>query len=417
MSFLLLLIIPLLAGIGAFILLKGITWKEFALLVVAQLIIAGSAVAIVYNQNTSDEEIWNGWVTKKAKEYTSCEHSYRCRCHEVCSGSGKNRSCSDECDTCYDHDNDWNWEVYTSNGESLRISRIDRQGANTPPRWAAVTINEPTARKHTYESYIKAAPDSLFRHQGLAEKYQGRIPAYPGRVYDYYHADRLVTQGFSMTNPQEWNRGLEKINSELGAKKQANLIVVLTSQEDAWYYALEQAWVGGKKNDVILVVGVDPSTMKPRWAQVMCWTTAKIFEIKLRDAVMDLPEITPQATLAAIHDNVQQFYKRKPMKDFEYLQSSIAPSGTQYAVCIFISVILTGLLIWLFEVNDIFGDERPMFGSRGLGYGYTPARRKASWERLSNLDSDPEFLAMQKKLTKGWDPLSSLKGIFKRNKG
>jgi hypothetical protein len=133
--------------------------------------------------------------------------------------------------------------------------------------------------------------------------------------------------------------------------------VVLTTEGDSWYYALEQSWIGGKKNDVILVIGMDASTGKPQWAQVMCWTTAKIFEIKLRDAVMDLPVITPEATLQVMHYNVNQYFKRKPMKDFEYLQSSITPSGTEYTISILIGLLIAGLLIWLFETHDVFGDE------------------------------------------------------------
>jgi hypothetical protein len=395
MTFLLLLVFPLIVSLGAFFIFRGITWKELGLLVLAELIVAGSSVAIVYSMNTSDDETWNGWVTDKKKEWTSCSHSYSCNCRTEtsCSGSGKNKSCStsEHCDTCYEHSNDWNWIVYTSNRESIDIDRIDRQGAFTPPRWSSVKIGEPTARTHSYTSYIKAAPDTLFRHQGLAEKYANKIPKYPGRIYDYYHINRLVTQGLSVTDSQAWNDGLEKINADLGAKKQANLIVVLTTEADSWYYALEQSWIGGKKNDVILVIGMDASTGKPQWAQVMCWTTAKIFEIKLRDAVMDLPEITPEATLQVMHYNVNQYYKRKPMKDFEYLQSSITPSGPEYTISILIGLIVAGLLIWLFEVKDIFGDE----GTPDRFGGFFGRRRKIpSW---ANTEDDFEFKARSSK--------------------
>ena len=113
MSFLLFLIFPLIVAVGAFFFFKGITWKELGLLVMAELIVAGISVAIVYNMNTSDDETWNGWVTSKKQEWTSCTHSYECNCRseECCSGFGKNRSCSScrKCDTCYEHNNDWDW--------------------------------------------------------------------------------------------------------------------------------------------------------------------------------------------------------------------------------------------------------------------------------------------------------------------
>ena len=355
LTFLTILIIPILVAAGCFIFLKGITWKEFAIQVVAAMVVAGVSLAIIYYSDTTDKETWNGWVTGKEKVWTSCEHSYSCHCHESCSGSGKNRSCSEHCDTCYEHFNDWNWVVYTSNKETIRIHRIDRQGSYEPPRWARVVIHEPTAVTHNYTSYIKASPDTLFRHQGVTGKYATRVPRYPIETYDYYRINRLVGQGLSPADPEAWNEGLSKINADLGSKKQVNMIVVLTTEPDDWYYALEEAWLGGKKNDAILVIGVDAGTGKPKWAQVMCWTTAKIFEIKLRDDVMALPTITPEATLKVMRDDVQAYYKRKPMKDFEYLASSVSPSPSEYMISTLIEVVIALGLGLVFHLYDPFG--------------------------------------------------------------
>lgn len=358
MVFFLLFIIPLLVALGSFVFLKGITWKELLLQVFAQVVIAGISMAIIYTSNTLDHEVWNGYVVNKQQVRVSCSHSYECNCRMVenCSGTGSDRSCSysRECDTCYEHSHDYDWEVYTSNNETIDIARIDRQGVDEPPRWSQVKMLEPTAVSHSYTNYIKAAPDSLFRHQGIKEKYQGKVPSYPDDIYDYYHINRLVTQGVSV-NPTPWNVGLEKINSDLGSKKQVNIIVVLTNQPPEWFYALEETWVGGKKNDAILVVGLEGS--KPKWARVMAWTTEKIFEVKLRDAVMDLPEVTPEATLKVLRDNVVQFYKRKPMKDFEYLKSSIQPSGWELGISLFIGLLVAFGLAWFFNENDTFNEE------------------------------------------------------------
>lgn len=132
--------------------------------------------------------------------------------------------------------------------------------------------------------------------------------------------------------------------------------------------------MGGKKNDTVLVIGVDQSTGKANWATVMAWTTAKIFEVKLRDAIMDLPEVTPEATMKALRTNVETYYRRKPMADFEYLSSSITPSGTEFAVAIFIGLLISIGLAILFQKKDIFGDD-------GTRYKYgSSTRPKYSWE-------------------------------------
>jgi hypothetical protein len=139
--FLIVMGVPVVLATLAFIFLDGISWKEFALIVTAELVIAGSSAGIVSCEKTADTEVWDGRVASKKEVPVPCEHSYNCNCHEVCSGSGKNRSCSEECDTCYEHHgfmrtiqgNDYDWDVYTTNGETVTIDRVDRQGVSEPP--------------------------------------------------------------------------------------------------------------------------------------------------------------------------------------------------------------------------------------------------------------------------------------------
>jgi hypothetical protein len=372
MTLLILLVLPVAVAVFSFVVLKGITWKEFLLHVGIQLIVAGISAWIIYSKNTGDVEIWGGFVTYKQRETVSCSHSYQCNCRPVttCSGSGKSQTCSTttHCDTCYEHLHDYDWNVYTSNRETITIDRVDRQGTGEPPRWTQVKVADPTARPHGYTSYIKAAPDTLFRHQGLKAKYAGKLPSYPRRIYDYYKINRLVLQGVNVADPVAWNEGLMRINADIGARKQVSMAVVLTDQPAEWFYALEEDWIGGKKNDAILVIGLEPGSLKPAWAQVMAWTTAKLYEVKLRDAVMALPEITPGATLKVLHDTTEEYYKRKPMKDFEYLQASIKPNTTQLVVAIVIGLIIAAALTAILQRYDVFGDERRSYGFRRRRY-------------------------------------------------
>lgn len=358
MIFLTILILPLLVAIASFIFLKGITWKEFVVHVGAVLLVVGISVAIIYSSKTSDVEVWNSSIINKKKVYVSCTHSYSCPpCTESCSGSGKNKSCTTTCSTCYDHSNDWDWDAYTSIGETIEIERIDRQGADTPPRWASIRLGDPATSSHGFTNYIKGAPSSLFRHQGIDKKFAGRIPRYPSGIYDYYKINRLVTQGVNVPNPSLWNEGLSKINAELGAKKQVNMIIVLTNENSEWYYGLEESWIGGKKNDAILIISVNPSDMKPKWAHVMAWTTEQLFEVKLRDDIMNLPVIEVNSVLQILHDDVSKLYHRKPMADFKYLSHCITPTTTEFLVATIISLIISILLTWFFEVNDVFNEE------------------------------------------------------------
>ena len=369
MVFLVLLLVPLLVAGGGFLFSKGlVTRKELALQVVVQVIVAGVAAFIVHYSSVHDTEVWNGSVVRKASEHVSCSHSYQCHCHESCSGSGKNRSCSQTCDTCYEHSYDVDWNVQTSNGEKVTIDRVDRQGVDEPPRFTRVMMGEPTAIEHGYTNYIKASPGTLFRHQGLVEKFKASIPAYP-EVSDYYRLNRLILVGGApVPDTASWSPALSQLNAEVGRPKQANVLLMVTrGLPQEFFYALEEAWVGGKKNDIILVVGVDDQ-LTLQWATVMCWTTQEIFKIKLRDDIMGGGTLALDKVIAALKKNVVESYTRKPMADFEYLEASITPTGPQWGASLGVSLLVQIILTFLCIRVDVFGDERRrrMYESDGL---------------------------------------------------
>lgn len=223
-----------------------------------------------------------------------------------------------------------------------------------PPRFNRALIGEPISIKHSYDNYVKASPDTLFRHQGLTEKFAGQLPEYPQNVYDYYRLDRLVQVGTNVPDVQLWNSDLSKLNDELGAPRQANIIVVLVNNKpDDYYDALEESWIGGKKNDVIMVASID-TDRKPQWVRVMAWTLNPIFQVKLRDSVMALPTLERWNVTDALRTNIVAYHHRKPMADFEYLKSAIVPTTTEWVVTLLIGFLVAFGLTWYFWVNDVF---------------------------------------------------------------
>src|SRR5208337_4906489 len=95
-NFLLLMLFPLLICCGYLVYLKGkeCVW-DIAIQVGIVAVLMAIGLGIAYWQGTSDTEIWNGQVTNKARVEVSCSHSYPCHCHQVCSGSGQNESCTE----------------------------------------------------------------------------------------------------------------------------------------------------------------------------------------------------------------------------------------------------------------------------------------------------------------------------------
>jgi len=383
MIFLSFFALPLLLFIGGYIWFgRKISLQELALQIVIQALFVGTICAIIYHKNTYDEETWNGRVASKSRDIVSCSHAYPCNCRMESCG----KDCTTlHCDTCYMHSYDVVWIVRTSNNEGVEISRIDLQGLGEPPRWAAVKIGEPTSISHSYENYIKASPDTLFRSQGDTKE---SMPGYPNGYYDYYRLDHLVQFGVSVPDAADWNRELAELNADLGKSKQVNIIIALVGgKERRWFKTLERHWIGGKKNDAVLVIGVDKDGTIS-WAETMAWTDHAYFKVKLRDDIREIGKLDRTAILAAIRSDVSGHFKHKSMDDFKYLMASITPTTTEYVVGLVLSIIISVLLIWWCEEKDVFGDEDEEFNwfQRLCGKGKSKKEMEdEKWEHWGRL--------------------------------
>lgn len=356
MAFLILFGIPALIALGFLIFgNRNVTLWEFLAHLGAQAIVAGASIGIIYYANTSDTEVWNGVITGKARVEVHCRHAYPCNCRTV--------SCGDDCstiicDTCYFHSYDVDWDVKDSLGEGWSIATIDWQGLKEPPRWTKTTVGEPTSSKHGYTNYLKAAPDSLFRRTTDYKQYKGTIPAYPQSIYDYWHLDRIVCDGVAVTDVRKWNDRLSEINSELGARKQCNvLVVIVRDRSPDWFYALEHDWIGGKKNDIITVVGADAKG-SISWVNVMALTKNEMVKVKLRDDIQALGNIdSMDKVMTILRDGITAYYVRRPMEDFAYLRSCITPSVTEWIISLIIGTIISIGLGVFFLMNETFTPE------------------------------------------------------------
>jgi hypothetical protein len=236
---------------------KEITDKE-ALLSLAvnfaiSLVFLGIITASQYIK-MADSQILSGVVSSKKRQEVSCEHSYSCRCRQSCSGSGKNRSCSQVCDTCYDHSYDVDWNVYTSLS-NFTISREDRRGLTEPSRWSSVVVGEYVAERFSYQNPLLADEKTLFVELPETMK-DKQFPAYPS-VYDYWKINRVI--GIPAPLGAEISVYLNETLKQIGARKQLNIVVVgMYNTTPDHFNGLMASWRGGKKNDVILVYGLSP---------------------------------------------------------------------------------------------------------------------------------------------------------------
>lgn len=284
-----------------------------------------------------DVEIVNGAVIGKSRNWVPCSHSHSCNCRKT----GKNTR---TCDTCYDHSNDYDWVLKTSvNGQTFEISRVDRQGLREPPRYTAAKIGDPVAVEHAHENYVKAARGSLFHDKGEVLT-NLPIPTYPNTVHDYHYVNRVLSAGVAVPDIAQWNQDLALALRDVGPRKEVNFVVAFANTGNPTYaQALERAWVNGKKNDVIVVLGT-PKYPEISWVRVLSWTDRQDFKVRLRDDIFDLKTVDREKILQVMVANTDLMFKRKSMADFEYLKWEIDPPLWASVLAFFLSA---GASIWL----------------------------------------------------------------------
>lgn len=329
MYILLILLIPMLWPIAAKIIWHNeITWGEMSANMAATAVITLGVYYAGAYASLSDTATINGQVVAKTSDRVSCRHSYPCNCRTTSCGKG----CSTTtCDTCYEHGFDIDWDVHANVGR-ITVDTVDRQGLKEPPRWTKTVIGEPFATTTSYQNYIKAAPDSLF-NQLKATKYLDRVPEYPQSIYDYYRVDRFVAVGVPVPDVKDWNEGISNILRKLGPAKQSNIVMVVTKEPREFADAVAYKWLGGKKNDVVVVVGVS-TYPEISWVQVLTWSKFSIFEVKLRDLLLEHKTLAAAQTLKDLDETVTKYYTRKPMEEFKYLEDEFDPPSRVFDVTV-----------------------------------------------------------------------------------
>jgi hypothetical protein len=344
---------------------------------VGGLIISGLIFAACFygsiGYKTHDTEILNGEITSKERVHGTYEESYECNCRteQSCSGSGSSRSCTSNrvCQTCYRTHYTVAWNANATIG-SWKIDGLDELSsrvyqATDPVRYSIIQRGDAAAKEHSYTNYIKAVPQTLFRplQDTLKTKYAGSIPAYPDSTYDFYKIDRVIGVGVSIPNNPAWNIQLSNMLKVLGPRKQANVVVVITKFADQdYFYALQDAWLNGKKNDVVVVIGAPDFPKKAAWVNVMALTDSDIIRVSIRDDILDLEDLTADNVLSVINKNVQANFKRKSMKDFAYLESEIdPPSWVIYSTLIADLLAYLGFWFFLFKQNSVYSGRRSSY--------------------------------------------------------
>jgi len=337
---------------------KRFNWLETGIMFGVSLLFGGILVAIVSWAAMSDIDILNGKVTGKEMERVSCSHSYECNCYTTTDSKGNSTR---HCSTCYEHPYDQDWNVDTTVGE-ITIDRVDRQGLIEPRRWSSVMIGEPASRSERVTNYVLASPNSLFHNNEFSDdaaKWGKWLPAYHD-TYDYYRYDHVYNMGVPLKEVNAYNDGMAKMLRDLGASKQVNINVVFAPTDDREYKnALERHWLGGKKNDVIVVIGAK-NYPKIDFADAFTFARSshnEMLALKLQEDIEAVGDLTKvDDVLNVINTDVAKNFNREHMSKYEYLKEDYVPSGWTLFWCgLFYLIVLIGMIAF-FWYNDVTTD-------------------------------------------------------------
>ena len=346
----------------------SINWTEMTIQIVGVCVLTAVTWQLgVYGQ-TQDTEIWNGQITKKEVNDGHYTTTYQCNCRTTSCG----KDCSTTtCDTCYEDHYTRSYDGLSTAGnftfDSIdTTSRMRRNAFGPPQSYTNCVIGEPASREHSYTNYVQAVPESLFHDDSAINTYADKVPAYP-RVHNHYKLNRVIQVGVNYAYSGNLNDKLNNALKTLGPAKQANIIVILTEIDDQSYrYAVERTWLGGEKNDIVVFIGLDGTTIT--WTDVMTWALNEgneLFHVTLRDELQAMKTIDDvQVFSDTVVKNVKGLYDRPEMKDFEYLKDAIDPPTWVIILAIIFAIGGSVGLTFVFhryEVDDFIGE---LFGAR-----------------------------------------------------
>lgn len=346
-------------------LLRSHHWLRVVVPTALSALMMGLVLLIDYSSQTSDVEIWSGYIEdwEHIEEWdewhppvTTCSTDSKGKqtCHTT-PGYWEHHPAENHLKTT---DRGWFSINRTPDGERMN----DRFPNKTSELKEMFPAGTPTASRHRYTNKVQASY-SIYKHEDIDLKDYPDLPEYPDKVRDELYVDRIVG---NVPNQKNANKELSKINTYLnkmipdpdnpGKKrsyKQVNLIFVNVGENKPQEYgfALQDHWEGGNKNDLIVAFSLDQQG-KVAWAYPFSWSESELLKIEIKQymekqtAMKDfVPVVQDIAKL------VEEKFERKEFADFNYLQIDV--STTAHVFIWILSLLIAGVTIYL-DIANVF---------------------------------------------------------------
>lgn len=312
--------------------------KLFLIFFAASCFVFGAMI----NNDFKTIQILSGKITSKYRDDVSCEHSYSCSCNS-----------DGECDTCYEHTNDYDWVLETNiKNKKIIIDRVDQRGTKEPPRFSNAFIGESAFIEDKYFNYFKMSKRNTI-HSEASSSVSNSIEAvnfnYPS-VYDYYKINRVISDGASL--PID-NKNIGNMLSSINPQKQVNLIIIVTSKDkdiDNYMISVREKFYGGEKNDIFIIIQSEAGKILN--SRVFSRSSNKILDEKLEFFIKKIDEFNDESFQSGVKDIITENFVRENYEQYAYLSNEIS-FGVKYIV-IYVAFISLLILTMILESNSVF---------------------------------------------------------------
>lgn len=362
------LLIPLFTAIILAIFFHHRTkWWEFGIPFVVSLLLVGGFKLIAESSATRDHEIWNGWVL--SAHYYEDWNEY---IHKICSrcvAHDKNGACTSTMyyDCSYVDYHPEYWEIKDSNGSEHAVNSKTYQYLvrffGVAPQFVELNRHyhtndgnmyqvlwpktnetvEPVNVSYSYENRVQASR-SVFSYQKISEEEAKQLGLFEYPEVSLFNYPSVL--GDCGEGTKEANERLRFHNSMLGRSKQLRMWILCTDQADPAFGQLQESyWVGGNKNEVVLILGKG-------WSHIFSWTDNKAPLIEVRDFANQ--NRSPAQIADAMGEKLGADFVRKNFEDFSYLTIE---TPTWAIVITFLVTLLTNVGLSYFIVHNEWYEE------------------------------------------------------------
>ncbi len=336
--------------------------------------------------NMQDVE-YNGYIVKEAKYYEYWETWVKKECsYTTCNGHDKNGNCTGYTTHYYDcsycDENPEHYLMYDSGNNSYSISKEKYNELIT--KWKATPIfrdqdrnikyhgscgkdgdaysiywnndpitSEATVREVSFENIVKIS-HSAFNYPDITDNEAIQLSLYAYPKLNGWRQSAIL--GLDSLNISAWDkeriqRKFEYLNGDLGPLNKVKVFTLLFKNKPIDIaYTQEAYWDGGNQNELVVCIGIDDS-LNITWVKPFSWCDNKRIIVDTREDVANLKSFKEDEILSIYTNNINNFFKYKSFKDFNYL--TFEPTVNQIVLVYFIALLITCLSIWFCVKNEL----------------------------------------------------------------